>query len=98
MTRRTSKAAPAAVTELRVAGAVANETEDSCSRCHWWTRFTAEGAIYGKCHRFPPTPLAGAGCHQPTTKADDWCGEYAESVAELARPVGFMPQKVEDAA
>jgi hypothetical protein len=59
---------------------------DSCGACHWWK---SAGAI-GTCKRFPPVPLASAGCVQPITEADNWCGEFHQAVEQAQKPVGFV--------
>lgn len=32
------------------------------------------------CHRYPPTPLAGAGQVRPLVRDEDWCGEFTAKV------------------
>lgn len=75
------KAAPAAQpTQILVV--------DTCGECHWWKQLQGP---FGKCKRFPPTPLAGAGVVQPVTQAEDYCGEFASKTPPPAGPVGFAP-------
>ncbi|WP_332772945.1 hypothetical protein [Phenylobacterium sp.] len=51
-------------------------TVDCCGDCRFW-HFNPEAVEdVGICRRFPPTPLASAGCAQPITRANQFCGEH----------------------
>lgn len=66
--------------KLALAPAEAPETTvANCATCVFWDRH--HGAAAGKCRRYPPVPLAGAGILQPTTHETQWCGEHSEGAA-----------------
>lgn len=64
---------------------------DTCGACHWWRQSSALPSL-GTCKRFPPTPLLSAGQASPTTKAEDWCGEFEAARISDEKVAGFAPQ------
>lgn len=54
-------------------------THAPCSTCPYFHAHTVAPdrvVVKGTCHRYPPTPLLGAGQVRPIMSADDGCGEH----------------------
>lgn len=58
--------------------------ENRCENCHFWVTHNDHGGVEafrtGQCQRFPPQSVVF-----PTTKPNDWCGEYRKAVASVVR-------------
>lgn len=59
------------------------EKSENCGLCRFWK--TLRHGLEGKCRRFPPIVIAGVSTLEsipesrefyPSTKPNDWCGEY----------------------
>lgn len=58
-----------------------------CDECQWWVK-NPRTVTVGECHRMPPFPAddIAAPRYWPTTKRDDFCGEF--TLRLLAAPEG----------
>ena len=54
-----------------------------CDECRWWKR-NPHSALVGECRRMPPHPADNAVDPRwwPSTRRDDWCGEFALRIPE----------------
>jgi hypothetical protein len=50
----------------------------ACKNCRWWMSMQGERSTQGKCKRSPPTGPDGGFGSWPTTRAHQWCGEFAD--------------------
>ncbi len=55
-----------------------------CANCRYFAASGAQAAV-GICHRYPPQITTVA--EMPMVVADNWCGEWKESIASLKKSV-----------
>lgn len=58
------------------------DNERSCQNCQWWIRINS---LIGECRRMPPHPADNVEDPRwwPTTKREDWCGEFRTNDQKL---------------
>lgn len=60
-----------------------NKEDRYCENCRWWHDPRSFSIVMGgECHRYPPTFVPLVDPSWPTTKNDDWCGEWTEKLEE----------------
>ncbi len=69
------------------------ENERCCHKCQFW-----QGDIeinWGECHRYPPqfwSEFESSGSAFPSTKPNDWCGEF-RCYPSMLRPISEIEFK-----